>query len=166
MITGTIVGTLLLEIAQPTLAWIFLLLPMEDHTKRSLCSLLLFTSGFKSITRQSYSPALTKSRLGLSIPPLKTAQDWSSNYHDGQGENCLIKWNQTRELYHVILFWIKVVFWMILSSQVASSVFSFFTAFITLFLAFCLTFHVLLPTTQVFVFVFVFLCKYLYFYFA
>ena len=54
MITGTIVGTLLLEIAQPTLAWIFLLLPMEDHTKRSLCSLLLFTSGFKRMKRQSY----------------------------------------------------------------------------------------------------------------
>lgn len=36
------------------------------------------------------------------------------------------------------------------SPQVASSVFSFFTAFITLFLAFCLTFHVLLPTTQAF----------------
>ena len=54
MITGTIVGTLLLEIAQPTLAWIFLLLPMEDHTKRSLCSLLLFTSGFKRMKRQSF----------------------------------------------------------------------------------------------------------------
>ena len=27
---------------------------MEDHTKRSLCSLLLFTSGGKSIKRQSY----------------------------------------------------------------------------------------------------------------
>ena len=37
-----------------------------------------------------------------------------------------------------------------LNIQVASSVFSFFTAFITLFLSFCLTFHVLLPTTQAF----------------
>ena len=109
MITGTIVGTLLLEIAQPTLAWIFLLLPMEDHTKRSLCSLLLFTSGFKSITRQSYSPALTKSRLGLSIPPLKAAQDWSSNYHDGQGANCLSNEIRKENSNYVILFWVRVV---------------------------------------------------------
>jgi len=100
MITGTIVGTLLLEIAQPTLAWIFLLLPMEDHTKRSLCSLLLFTSGMDSLFLLSKLP-----KIGV----------------------------QT-----------------IMMAKVASSVFSFFTAFITLFLAFCLTFHVLLPTTQAF----------------
>ena len=39
---------------------------------------------------------------------------------------------------------------MFLDIQVASSVFSFFKAFITLFLAFCLAFHVLLPTAQAF----------------
>ena len=45
-------------------------------------------------------------RHGLSIPPLKAAQDWSSNYHDGQGANCLS--NKIRKdiffKIHVILY--------------------------------------------------------------
>ena len=51
-------------------------------------------------------------RHGLSFPPLKAAQDWSSNYHDGQGANCLSSSYEIRKenTNYVILFWIKVVF--------------------------------------------------------
>ena len=56
--------------------------------------------------------SLSQPRNGLSIPPLKTAQDWSPNYHDGQGANCLSSSYEIRKenTNYVILFWIKVVF--------------------------------------------------------
>ena len=45
LIAVTMCTSLVLDVAQPCLASVFLFLPMEDAAKRSLCSVLLFTTG-------------------------------------------------------------------------------------------------------------------------
>ena len=99
-ITSQIVLCIIFNIVQPVLCWLFLFLKLDDSEARSLCSILLFTSGCHSLILLSKLPT-----IGV----------------------------QT-----------------VMMARVAMSVFSFFKAFLTLFLSFCLTFHVLLNHTQAF----------------